>query len=69
MVICGRDGRMLAARVEKNEIQDEKKGESTLDRKAPYKPCANRDHVALSFCLTDRHSLPLPDVLASRGTF
>jgi hypothetical protein len=42
MEICGRDGRMLAARVEqKNGItKDDKNGVIPLTKKAPYKPDA-----------------------------
>jgi hypothetical protein len=50
-VICGRDGRMLAARVEqKNEVtkHDKNGGDALLTEKAPYKPYAGKPHVR--FC-------------------
>jgi hypothetical protein len=47
MEICGRDGRMLAARVEqKNGItKEDKNGVIPLTKKAPYKPDAGNLHV------------------------
>src|ERR1700693_6206862 len=47
MEICGRDGRMLAARVEqKNGItKEDKNGVIPLTKKAPYKPDAGNPHV------------------------
>src|SRR4029434_8755132 len=52
MKICGRDGRMLAARVEqKNEMtKDDKNGkwrDAPWTNKAPYKPYAGKLHVRI----------------------
>jgi hypothetical protein len=47
MEICGRDGRMLAARVEQKNgmTEEDKNGVIPLTKKAPYKPDAGDRHV------------------------
>jgi hypothetical protein len=49
MEICGRDGRMLAARVEQKNgmTKDDKNGVIPLTKKAPYKPDVGDPQVAV----------------------